>query len=328
MVSSRRSVITSFRGMPAGSIAVTDLEVAMTAAGRTPSGSATSTRYESASIGRLPPKVLILRARTRRQRERPCERFHPGVGGDEQEAADQAEVFQKRPEVVHPVGAAERIDPEIMEQHRRHDAVEAEQQRNLPGVDVQQDAQRSEHLEAATEQQQQPAGHRQPRRVRLCHCVAVVEDLVQRAERKEHNETGASDERQVAIDAAHPVIPRHLWFGPIRRLGHRCTSRIACPSGSRTITARENPNAVSEIVATSGETKRTPAERSASAAACTSSTSSVVCQCQRSFAWVSGGIGRPPGGVSYCRNSTCGGASAGTIAVTRTRAPKTLSRYS
>jgi hypothetical protein len=78
------------------------------------------------------------------------------------------------------------------------------------------------------------------------------------AERKQQNETGASDERRAAVEAAHPVIPRHLWFGPIQRLVHRCTSRIACPSGSRTITAREKPNAVSEIAATSGETKRTP----------------------------------------------------------------------
>src|SRR5262249_56086820 len=44
---------------------------------------------------------------------------------------------------------------------------------------------------------------------------------------------------------------------------------------------------------------------------------SVGCQCQRSLALVSAGIKRPPGGLLYSRNSTCGGAVGGIIAVTR-----------
>ena len=60
-----------------------------------------------------------------------------------------------------------------------------------------------------------------------------------------------------------------------------------------------------------------PALRKRSVTARMSLVTSVVCQCQRSLALVSRGIGRPPGGVLYSRNSTWGGAEAGIIAVTR-----------
>jgi hypothetical protein len=83
------------------------------------------------------------------------------------------------------------------------------------------------------------------------------------------------------MELAHPL------------LCHLSTSCSPCPSGSRARKPLTNPSPLSEISTTPGDTILPRAARILSAALAALVVASVVCQCQRSLAWVSAGAGLP-----------------------------------
>src|SRR5438105_4901102 len=144
---------------------------------------------------------------------------------------------------------------------------------------------------------------------------SLVHLPLSRAERKDQHQAKPGDESEGLILLVHDSL--RTFF---RRCRYSSTSRTAWPLGSRIISAFLKPSlpCASCGMATTLELMNcAPAWRNRPASAWILLLTSVTCQFQRSLALLSAGISRPPGGVLYSRNSTCGGAEGGIIAVTR-----------
>src|SRR5262249_44549961 len=121
----------------------------------------------------------------------------PAQPAAERKPPANPEIFEERPKVLSPFVAVEREAPEVVEQDGGGDHVEHEQQRRLAAIKIEQNAHRAEDLEHAAEHQQH---HGERRRQRdqtvagLRHGRLVIENLVERAERKDEHQTQSGDE--------------------------------------------------------------------------------------------------------------------------------------
>src|SRR5262249_41798042 len=98
---------------------------------------------------------------------------------------------------------------------------------------------------------------------------------------------------------------------------------MACPSGSRTVTAFRNPALLSGSSTASVETKADRLFRRVCVASSTLIPKNLVCQWIRSLDFSSGGKGRPSRGARYSRNSIPGPEAARTAVMCR-RAPENI----
>src|SRR5262249_29414990 len=239
-----------------------------------------------ARVNRIEDGAVPISRLSRLEGEGVAQRRHPGSAGDVEKTAGEPEILEERPEVLSPFVAVEREAPEVVEQNGGDDHVEHEQQRCLAAIKIEQNAHRAEHLEHAAEHQQQ-RGERGRQRdqtmARLRHGRLVIENLVERAERKDEHQTQSGDEVDDLVRLAHCFAPPREAFQHCR---YSSTSRNACPLGSRIITAFLKPNlacASGGMATTLALTNCTPDWRNRPASAWMLLLTSVGCQCQRSL---------------------------------------------
>src|SRR5262249_49235579 len=144
------------------------------------------------------------------QREGREQRRQRSVAGDIEKSAGQPEILQKLPEMLIPHVAIGRKAPEVVEQDGGRDDIEYEQQRRLAPVKTEQNADGADDLERAAEHQQQN-GHRLRQRNQsvggLRHRRLMIENLIERAERKDQHQAKPGNESEDFILLVHGSLP-------------------------------------------------------------------------------------------------------------------------